>query len=103
MLQNVLLEEPITGFGAPGIIPDDFRLTRKTELPRLRYHGIFTFFPMEESRGHRLYGYRFVDKIKQNGELRSRFCVQAFNDPSHGLLKFAVTIQRQSRRLLLEI
>ncbi len=33
----------------------------------------------------------------------SRFCVQAFNDPPHGLLKFALTGQRQSRRLLLEI
>ncbi len=63
MLQKFLLEEPIAAFGAPGIIRDDFRLTRKTEFSGLHYHGIFTFVSIEERRGHRLYGYKFVDTI----------------------------------------
>ncbi len=70
---------------SPAINSGDIN-AHSTELQGLLEKEEFTFVPEEESRGHRLYGYRFVDRVKPKGTVRSRFCVQAFNARAHGVL-----------------
>ncbi len=103
LLHEFLLDTPISGYSAAKVIPHDFALSRRAEMQGLHEHGTFTIVPEEDSYGLRLYKYKYVNKIKPNGDLRSRFCVQAFNDRNHGPLTLAPTIQRQSMRLMISI
>lgn len=53
-----------------------------------------------EADGHRLYRAVFVDKVKADGQKKSRLCVAGSNDQDHGLLTGAATMKRLSIRLL---
>ena len=56
-----------------------------------------------EAQGLRIYRHSFVNKLKDNGEKKSRLCVAAFNDKNHGLFTAAPTIKRISLRLMVSI
>ena len=82
-----------------------FKDTRKAELQGLLDRGVFVPVHISEAKGHRIFGGRFVDEIKnvdtQNEKKKSRFVVQAFQDKKHGRMTHSPTVQRSSQRLLL--
>ncbi len=75
---------------------------RIAELNSLKELRVYIEVDRSEADGHRLYSSVFVDKVKQNGEKRSRFCVAAFND-EHQLFTTAPTVKRSSLRVLIEL
>ena len=88
------------------IVTDDprrFEEARNMEIQGLLARGTFVIVPSADAVGHRVYGGRFVDEVKNAGTLqayeKSRFVVQAYNDRDHGLLTHAPTVHRASQRL----
>lgn len=80
-----------------------FRSSRTEEIKALVDAGCFEIAPAIEADGHRIYRSRFVDKVKPDGTMRSRLCVAACNDQSHGLFTASPTMKRISLRLFLTI
>lgn len=84
-----------------------FDVSRNTEFNGLIKRRVFSLVPESEANGFRIYGSRFVDRIKNEGNPSAykilRFVVQAYNDSQHGLLTHAPTVQRVSQRLLLSL
>ena len=84
-----------------------FKDSRQAELNGLIEQGIFEIVSRKEAEGHRIYGTRFVDTVKNEGRPdayeKSRLVVQGYADKSHGLLTYAPTVQRASQRMLLAI
>lgn len=86
--------------------PDDpnfWNESRRQELQFLSELSVFEVVDVAESKGHRLYRSKFLDKIKANGDNHSRLCAAAWNDQEHGLFTAAPTIRRISLRLLFAI
>ena len=87
--------------------PERFRDARAAEIQGLVARGTFTIVNVEEAEGHRIYGGRFHDEIKNAGTAeafeKSRFVVQGFHDRDHGLLTHVPTVHRASIRLLLAV
>ena len=84
-----------------------FRKSREKEILGLLDKGVFEPVPVTEAKGHRIFGSRFVDEIKNIGTTsaypKSRLVVQGHNDKDHGYLTHAPTVQRSSQRLLLAL
>ncbi len=84
-----------------------FDSSRKKELLGLAEKGTFSIVPASTAEGHRIFGSRFVDTVKNEGTPdafeKSRLVVQAFNDNKHGFLTHSPTVQRSSQRLLLAV
>lgn len=83
--------------------PSFYRDSRLSELQDLKELGSFEVGDASEATGHRIYRHSFVDKVKSDGTKKSRFCVAAFNDKSHGLFTAAPTVKRISIRLMLSL
>lgn len=83
---------------------NQFKRSREKEVMGLLEKGVFEPVPKSAAHGHRVYGSRFVDDIKNEGTSnafeKSRLVVQAFNDRGHGLLTYSPTVQRSSQRML---
>eukprot|EP00171_Calliarthron_tuberculosum_P022917 IDg22917t1 len=64
-----------------------FKNSRRKELDGLIDRGSFTIVHCNEAKGHRVFGSRFVDTIKNEGTSKafpkSRLVFQAFRDKSH--------------------
>eukprot|EP00171_Calliarthron_tuberculosum_P005179 IDg5179t1 len=69
----------------------------------MRERGTFEIVHESEAGSHRIYGCRFVDKIKDQNRKRSMLYVAAYNDKDHGLFVLAPTIRQGSLRILLSI
>ena len=80
-----------------------YQNSRLEEIISLQNLGCFKIVTRDEAKGHRLYRSTFVDKVKDNGEKRSRLCVAACNDKEHGLFTAAPTIKRISLRMFIAI
>ena len=89
--------------------PDNTRFaqSRTVVFNGLVERGVFTLVPASDSEGHRIYGARFCDQVKNEGKPtayeKSRLVVQAYNDNNHGLLTHAPTVHRSSESLLLAL
>lgn len=68
------------------------------ELNGLMELRCFEVVDEKEAGSSRIYCYSFADKVKGNGEKKSRFCVAAFNDKEHSLFTAALTVRRLSIR-----
>jgi len=86
------------------IIGKEFKRSREKEILGLIEKDVFEPVPRAQAIGHRIFGSRFVDTVKNKGTKnayeKSRLVVQGFNDQGHGLLTHAPTVQRSSQRLL---
>eukprot|EP00171_Calliarthron_tuberculosum_P022600 IDg22600t1 len=83
--------------------PNFWDESRRQEIQFLRELSVYEIVDKEESKGHRLYRSKFLDRIKENGEKHSRLCVAAWNDQEHGLFTAAPTIRRMSLRFFLAV
>lgn len=94
----------LSALHASSVPTNEFTNSRKKELDGLLAQGVFLPVPKSESYGHRIFGCRFVDKIKNTGTpeayAKSRLVVQGYNDKADGLLTHAPTVQRSSQKLL---
>ena len=106
MYLYLLVIEPLAETFLREIIKDDpkrFREARTKEIHGLLNRGTFEIVPANDAHGHKIYGGRFVNEIK-NAETphayeKSRFMVQAFNDRNYGLLTHAPTVHKASQRI----
>ena len=80
-----------------------YRDSRLAEINGLKKAGCFKVVDISTCEGHRLYRPVFVDKMKLDGEKKSRMCVAACNDQEHGLLTGAPTVKRLSMRILTSV
>lgn len=67
------------------------------EFKGLINRKVISFVPIMDAEGHHIYGPRFVDTIKHEGNPnafeKSRLVVQAYKDTVHGLLTYAPSVQ----------
>ena len=80
-----------------------FITSRQEELNGLIELGCFEVVDESQAKGHRIYNYKFDDRVKSDGSLKSRLCVAAHSDKSHGLFTAAPTVRRKSIRLHVSI
>ena len=85
------------------VAKDNFRDSRMSEIAELKKSGCFQTASIDQSKGHRLYRARFVDKLKQDRTKRSRLLFAASNDQERGLFTAAPTMKRITLRLILSI
>ena len=80
-----------------------YAASRKKEIDGLIDRGVFVPATVSDARGHRIYGTRFVDYVKNEGTPeafeKSRFVAQAFNDEIE-FMTHAPTVMRASQRML---
>ncbi len=82
------------------IVSPRFQKSRLAELDGLSKRGAIQIVPASDAAGHRIFGSRFVDTVKNEGTPnayeKSRLVVQAVNDNKRGLLTYSPTVQRSS-------
>lgn len=74
---------------------------RKSEIKSQIDMGCFEISLEKQSRAHRIYRYRLLDKVKRDGTKRPRLFIAACHDKEHGLFSAAPTMKRILLQLLL--
>lgn len=82
-----------------------FEASNNAEFSQLLDQGVFDVVPSSKRKGYRIYGSRFVDKLKSVGLptafKKSHLVIQGLADKFHRLLIYTPTALRALQRVLL--